>query len=252
MDDERAQRGRSFGQVAELYDRWRPGYPEALYADVCALGVEGRVLEAGAGTGRTTLALAQRGATVVAVEPEAAMAAVARRRTRGMAVEVRESAFEDCAAATGAFDLVVAAQSWHWVDPDRGAHVAARALRPGGALCLWWNRPRDLASPVWDAVHDAYAEHAPSLERRTDLQQPEQRIEPAAGFTPWTARTYDWSAHYNVESYSGLIQTHSDHLQLPTAQRERLIDAVRTAITDAGAGQVEYNYRTILLTAHVH
>ncbi|MGH3854053.1 MAG: class I SAM-dependent methyltransferase [Pseudonocardiaceae bacterium] len=153
-------------------------------------------------------------------------------------------------AATDTFDLVIAAQSWHWVDPDRGAHVAARALRPGGALCVWWNRPRDLAGPVWDAIHDAYAEHAPSLDRRTALQQPEQRLEPAAGFTPWAAHTYDWSAHYDAESYTGLIQTHSDHLQLPTTQREHLINAIRTAITDTGAGQLEYCYRTLLLTAH--
>ncbi|MGH3829102.1 MAG: class I SAM-dependent methyltransferase [Pseudonocardiaceae bacterium] len=255
MDDERAQRARIFGQAAELYDRWRPGYPEALDADVWTLGARGRVLEVGAGTGRATLALAQRGATVVAVEPDAAMATVARRHTRGMAVDVRESTFEDYAAATGTFDLIAAAQSWHWVDPDRGASVAARALRPGGALCVWRNRPRELAGPVWDVIRDAFAEHAPSSDLRPLLRQQregEQQIEPALGFMPWTVRTYDWSAHYDVESLSGLVRTSSTYLQLPTAQRERLINAIRTAITNVlGTGQLEYSYRTTLLTAHV-
>jgi len=51
-------RALSFGQVADDYDRYRPGYPDALYAAVLAP----RMLEAGAGTGRATLALAQRGA----------------------------------------------------------------------------------------------------------------------------------------------------------------------------------------------
>lgn len=218
MDDERAQRARSFGQVAGLYERWRPGYPDALYTDVLELGPGGQVLEAGAGTGRATLALARRGASILAVEPDPAMAAVARRRTQGMAVEVQESTFEDCSVVPGTFDLVVAAQSWHWVDGERGPPVAARALRPGGALCLWWNRPRELAGPVWDAIHEAYAEHAPALDRRATLhQQPEreQQVEPALGFTPWITRTYDWSATYDAESYGGLVQTHSDHLQLP-------------------------------------
>jgi SAM-dependent methyltransferase len=253
MDDELALRARSFGQVAELYHRWRPGYPEALLAQVCALAPGGHVLEAGAGTGRATSALARRGATLVAVEPDAAMAAIARRSTRGMAVEVRESTFEDCVVPAGSFDLVVAAQSWHWVDPDRGPAVAARALRPGGALCLWWNRPRELTGPVWDAIHRAYAQHAPALDRRAVLhQQPEreQRIDPAQGFTPWTIRTYDWSAHHDAQSYSGLVQTQSDHVRLPAGQRARLVEAIRAAITGTG-GQLEYRYRTLLLTARV-
>jgi hypothetical protein len=33
---------RSFGQVAGLYERWRPGYPDALYADVLKFGPRGR------------------------------------------------------------------------------------------------------------------------------------------------------------------------------------------------------------------
>jgi SAM-dependent methyltransferase len=192
--DERAQRALSFGQVAELYDQRRPGYPDALYADVLEFGPGRQVLEAGAGTGRATLELARRRASVVAVEPDGAMAAVARQRTQGMAVDVRESMFEDCTVTAGAFDLVVAAQAWHWVDQVRGAAVAARALHPDGALCVWWNRPRELTGPVWDAIHAVYAEHAPALDRRDVLrQQPvsEQQSSPlrVSSIGPHTATT---------------------------------------------------------------
>jgi SAM-dependent methyltransferase len=252
--EERAQRALSFGQVAELYDRWRPGYPDALYADVLEGGPGYHVLEAGAGTGRATLELARRGASVVAVEPDPAMAAIARRCTHGMAVEVRFSTFEDCTVADGVFDLVVAAQAWHWVEQKRGAEVAARALRPGGALCVWWNRPGELTGPVWDAVHAVYDEHAPELDRRSALRRQyaiERRVESSPGFGQWITRTYDWTATYDAESYAGLIQTHSNHLRLPSDRRERLVDGVRAAITQVGAGCVEYRYRTVLLTAQV-
>lgn len=106
------------------------------------------------------------------------------------------------------------------------AGVAARALGPGGAICARWNRPRDLAGPVWDAIHGAYAKHAPALDRRAALrQQPEKKaqIEPAPGFGPWTLRTYDWAATYDAESYSGVVGTHSDHLRLPAPQRARAL-----------------------------
>lgn len=70
------------------------------------------MLEAGAGTGGATLELARRRASVVAVEPDGAVAAVARQRTPGMTVDVRESTFEDCTVATGHVrSLIVAAQA---------------------------------------------------------------------------------------------------------------------------------------------
>jgi SAM-dependent methyltransferase len=252
--DERAQRARSFGQVAELYDQWRPGYPDALYADVLASGPGGQVLEAGAGTGRATLELARRRASVVAVEPDGAMATIARQRTQGMAVDVQESTFEDCTVTPGTFDLVVAAQAWHWVDHERGAAVAARALRPDGTLCVWWNWPRELTGPVWEAIHAVYAEHAPALDRRASPRQHpaiDQQVKSTPYFTHWSTHTYDWTATYDAESYGGLLQTQSDHLLLPPSRRERLIEGVRAAIIHAGTGWLEYRYRTVLLTAQV-
>jgi SAM-dependent methyltransferase len=254
MEDEWTRRARSFGRVAEIYDRWRPGYPDALFADVLGRAPAGRVLEAGAGTGRATLALARHGASVMAVEPDPAMAAVARERTAGLAVEIRESPFEDCIVPAGTFDLVVSAQAWHWVDPERGAAVAAGALRAGGALCLWWNRPGTLDGPVWAAVQQAYAEHAPALDHGAPAPRHPTAagtLAPAPGFTPWSVQTYDWSASYDAEGYSGLVGTHSDHLLLPASQREQLLAAVRDAITDAGSGRLDHPYRTVLLTAEV-
>jgi hypothetical protein len=71
------------------------------------------------------------------------------------------------------------------------------------------------------------------------------------GFTPWSVRTYDWTAIYHTDSYSGLVQTHSDHLRLPAPQRERLVEAIRDTITRVGGGQLKYCYRAVLLHAQV-
>jgi ubiquinone/menaquinone biosynthesis C-methylase UbiE len=72
-----------FGEVAELYDRARAGYPEALIDDVISFaGGDGpslRALEVGAGTGKATMGFATRGLEILALEPSADMAAVARR-----------------------------------------------------------------------------------------------------------------------------------------------------------------------------
>jgi SAM-dependent methyltransferase len=106
-----------FGEVAELYDAARPGYPEALFDEVLAsVPRPRRALEAGAGTGGATVVLAQRGVEVEAIEPDHRMAALARRRTAGLPVRVRELRFESWDGPANAFDLVVCAQAGDLVE----------------------------------------------------------------------------------------------------------------------------------------
>ncbi|HEY6399555.1 MAG TPA: class I SAM-dependent methyltransferase, partial [Solirubrobacteraceae bacterium] len=72
----------SFGRVAELYEQARPSYPTTLVDDVltnAGLGAGEAILEVGAGTGKATRLFAARGHRVVALEPSAEMAGIARR-----------------------------------------------------------------------------------------------------------------------------------------------------------------------------
>ncbi|MGU3434889.1 class I SAM-dependent methyltransferase [Actinomycetes bacterium M1A6_2h] len=249
MSNERAL---SFGQVADEYDRWRPGYPAELFSDMVTEGT--RVLEAGAGTGKATAALVRAGASVLAVEPDPQMAELIRSRCAGGDVEVQVSTVENCVVPKSSFDVVSAAQSWHWVDPVRGAAVAARALRPGGALCVFGNRLRDIDGPVWAAVNEVYAEYAPELDRRVEIEvhsKFEQDLARAEDFSPWTVTNYEWTAHYDADSFAGLLGTFSNHIALPPSTREPLLRAVRAAVADSAEGQIDYHYVTVLATAHV-
>jgi SAM-dependent methyltransferase len=90
-----SERRLSFGEVAELYDRARPSYPEALVEDLIELAGAGTALEVGAGTGKATVLFGQRGVSVLALEPSAEMAAVARRRcARFPEVSIQQVEFE--------------------------------------------------------------------------------------------------------------------------------------------------------------
>jgi predicted RNA methylase len=71
------QRARSFGSVAEQYERGRPSYPRSALRWL--LGEMPRdVVDLGAGTGKLTSALVAAGHRVVAVEPVAEMRTGAR------------------------------------------------------------------------------------------------------------------------------------------------------------------------------
>ena len=127
-----------FDEDAELYDRARPGYPDALFDDLFAMagiGARSRVLEIGCGTGQATVALAERGVVVVAVELGANLARVAARNLAAYPdAQVVVSAFEDWPLPEAPFDAVVAFTAFHWVDQAVGIDKVAQALRPGGAF----------------------------------------------------------------------------------------------------------------------
>jgi len=144
-DARRLARARTFDEIAELYGRARRGYPEQLFDDVFALdGNEpsrANVLEIGCGTGQATLPLARRGCNVVCVEMGPNLAQVARGKLAQFPrVEIVNARFEDWDAGSAAFDVVFAANSWHWLDPGSRYSQAVRLLRPGGALAFTTSR----------------------------------------------------------------------------------------------------------------
>jgi SAM-dependent methyltransferase len=227
----RRDRAESFGAVADDYDRYRPSYPAALIDDLIATR-PATALDVGCGTGKAGALLAARGVRVLGVEVDAQMAAVARGH--GLAVEV--STFEDWDARGRIFDLLTAGQSWHWVDPQRGARKAGRVLNRGGRLALFWNHRR--VHPAFDAV---YAVHAPELrERGTDsagflAHRPYvAELRASGAFTDVVTRDYSFQLTHTAAEWAGLVGTHSDHLLLGPERLRALASALRETIEDMG------------------
>lgn len=245
-----------FGEVAERYDRTRPGYPRELVADVTALlglPARARVLEIGSGTGKATGLWADAGFDVLCLEPDEKMAAIARRRLAARPnVAVETLALEDWPVEHEAFDLVTAAQAWHWVPAGVGLPTAHAALRPGGGVALVWNWERDRPTDVHRAFEQVYQSYAPTLVQEPLKRRVEARIhdelEAAPGFGPVTVRTYPWERRFTATEYVDLLGTHSDHRMLPEDDRRRLHEAV-TKVIDGRGGELTLRYTTAVLIA---
>lgn len=243
------QRAESFGSRADQYDRVRPGYPDALIDDLVALAPHD-VLDVGCGTGKAAMPLAQRGIRVLGVEIDPRMAAVAR--SHGLAVEV--AAFEGWPDNDRRFDLITCGQAWHWVDPVRGAAKAARLLRPGGHLALFWN-VGDFDAPVRNRVRDLYRSIAPSLTGLLGAGAPvghtvdRYRVPlRASGLGTQRAVVYEWRKAYTRSEWLDLLATHSDHATLPPDLFERVNGEVGELIDELG-GTIAIDYATQLLLA---
>jgi SAM-dependent methyltransferase len=133
---ERELHARSFDRAAEVYEAARPGYPADAVAWITE-GVEGPVIDLGAGTGKLTRELVGRGLEVVAVDPSPQMLAVLAERVPE--ADARLGSGESLPVPDASAALVVAAQAWHWVDTRVAVPEVARALRPGGRIGLLWN-----------------------------------------------------------------------------------------------------------------
>jgi ubiquinone/menaquinone biosynthesis C-methylase UbiE len=130
-------RARSFGSVVDAYDRARPSYPREAAAWL--VGEQPTtVLELGAGTGKLTELLVDLGHDVHATDPDEQM--LARLREHLPDVRTSVAAAEDVPAPDASYDVVVAAQAFHWFDHDRALPEIARVLKPGGRLAVVWNQ----------------------------------------------------------------------------------------------------------------
>jgi SAM-dependent methyltransferase len=243
-------RAESFGAIAELYDRVRPSYPDEL-VDALLEGGAHRVLDVGCGTGIVAGLLTRRGCEVLGVEVDERMAEVAR--TRGIAVEV--APFEDWDAGGRAFDLLVAGQAWHWIDPVAGAQKAAALLAAGGSIGLFWNfgsPPRELA----ELFAPIYARLAPGVESYSVLLGGSDAradtavagIAASGGFEAAQLRTFAWSRRHDTAQWLEILQTHSDHQALEPARREQLLGEIGEAVESIG-GTFEMPYEAVLVSA---
>lgn len=254
---DRLTRRRSFDEVADVYAAARPGYPEAAF-DAIAERVPppARVLEVGPGPGTATAPLAVRGYEVVAVELGKTMAATARLRLRRFPnVRVVHADFEAW-SSDEPFDLLLAASSWHWIDPAGSYAAAHRELRPGGWLALLANHPRpgrrgSRIRAFWDLTDEMYRRHAPVILER-GMWSPHRMPYTAATlrrsglFEAVQRITWRWRRDFAVDEYLALLETYSDHRTLPAAQRGALVTAIRRVIETQFGGVVRREYWTHL------
>jgi hypothetical protein len=196
---------------------------------------------------------------VVGIEPDAGMAALARRNVGAdSSVEIEESDFERWDPRGRSFSLVFSAQAWHWVDPEIGYAKACEVLSARGVLAPFWNRFAWDGSELRDALAEAYLRAAPGLTRaggmhpinlKPDADEDwENAIAGVERLGEAEIRRYEWDRRLSTGDYVGLLATASDVRLLDPGTREGLLDAV-AAVIDGHGGSVRIRMRTLLYLA---
>ena len=209
------------------YDSVRPAYPDeavaalvdaarrARGADASGQGGPLRAADIGAGTGKMSELLARAGLLVDAVEPSEAMRAQASSIE---GVTWHDGVAEQTGLPNDLYDIVVFAQSWHWVDSERAGLEAARILAPGGVLGIVWNQ-MDVSIP-W--VH-----RLTRIMRSGDVHRPDKPPTPGGGFAPMTLTQVAWEDRMTPEQILTLGTTRSSYIRSSEAGRARMQENLR-------------------------
>lgn len=255
---------RAFGHDTVAYDETRPPYPSWVFEDLAAIGAlraHVATLEIGPGNGLASRALSARGAAPLTfVEPDARfhphLAGIAD--SEGNPCPIVGEAFEDAVLA-GAFDLIVIATAFHWLDPASRVSKLARLSNPGGSVALVWNVFQDLSAE--DAFHEATkhvlgelaggpSENPGELPFALDRSAREAEFVERGEFTLAHFRESRWTLTLNPPEVRKLYAGFSKVASLAVDDRARILDALEAIATEAFDGVVERHMTTPLYVFH--
>lgn len=145
----------------------RPQYSPRLIgrvAQLTELGSNDRLMDLGCGPGTLALAFAPLAGSVVAVDPEPAMLALAEAALGEFKprVVLIQGSSNDLGPHFGSFKLVTIGRAFHWMDREETARQLDELIEPGGALALL--RTKALRTPETTWVSD----YAAIIERNAD------------------------------------------------------------------------------------
>jgi SAM-dependent methyltransferase len=210
----RQEQSLSFGSEAAAYERGRPSYPPEAIDWLLPPDAQ-TVLDLGAGTGKLTARLVERGLDVIAVDPIAEMLEVLS--TSLPETPALLGTGEEIPLADNSVDAVLVGQAWHWVDPERAVPEVARVLRPGGRLGLVWNNRDERSGWVRDLGR--------IIGREVDPFTYEVPLPPP--FTDVSRHLVEWTNYLTPQALIDLVASRSYCITSPTEVREKTLGRVR-------------------------
>lgn len=253
-----------FGTSPHQYAKSRPGYPPEVYEilkSTCGAGPGTDAFEIGPGTGQATAHLLALGCSVTAIEPDARLAAYladSLAAQEAHRLTVSQAAFEDAGLPTAAFDLGVAATSFHWLDTTAALTKGRRLLRAGGWWSMWWNVYGDPDCPdaFQQRTHALFEPLGRTLSSGDRPRLPyaldrEQRLAALAdaGFQETGVEIIRWTTTFTTEEMVALIATFSNVASRPDAERHTFLDHIRRISDAEFGGTIRRSFVTAIYTA---
>jgi SAM-dependent methyltransferase len=194
-----------FGRAAADYAKSRPPFDARLFERLRAfdVGLPGqRILDAGAGSGLLGRPLIACGCRVTECDSSLHLL----RLAGGARVVARA---ESLPFADETFDVVTAAQCWHWFDRRRAPAEVRRVLRAGGRVAVIYQTYLPLAGNVAEASERLILKFRPRWRHAGGVGVNGQVMKDlqAAAFVDIESFSFDVEIDYTREAWAGFVRT---------------------------------------------
>ena len=232
------------------YIRYRPGYPREMIPALgaaCGLTAYSVIADVGCGPGNLAVLFLENGNLVFGVEPNAAMRAAGEAALRRFGEKFR--AVDGRAEATGlppnSIDFVVAAQAFHWFEPEATRAEFRRILKPGGWVVLVWNDRRPASSAFADDYEAILARFGIDYRHARDTRASAAAITAFFNHAEIGRLTFRHSQSFDEEGLRGRLLSSSYAPPAGHPDHAPMLDELRAAFhRHQQNGRVVFDYET--------
>ncbi len=153
-----------FSDRVDDYAKYRPHYSPDIVAGLkrhCSLRKEDMIVDVGCGTGLLAKIFLEHGNPVIGVEPNANMRQAGEQFLSSFATfSMLDGTAERTGLAANTADFVVAAQAFHWFQPEATRREFVRIVKPEGWVVLIWHDRDVTSTPFLRAYEDFLLRYA--------------------------------------------------------------------------------------------
>lgn len=196
-----------FSDQAEDYARYRPAYPEALFAYLADTAPAHELAwDCATGSGQAAVALAAYFDKVIATDASQRQIEQAQVHPK---VEYRVAPAEEAGPGAHDVDIVTVAQALHWFELGGFYAAVRRHLKTGGIIAVWSYNLFDCGDDIDPVIHSFYANtlgpYWPAAREQVEdgyrhLDFPFEELHPPA---------LEMQARWNLEQVLGYLSTWS-------------------------------------------
>lgn len=200
-----------FSNRVENYVKYRPSYPSAVVEILKEAGLSSpaTLADIGSGTGISAKLFLEAGHVVYGVEPNAEMRGAAEKMLRAYPAFYSVSGTAEATTLPdNSVDCAIAAQSFHWFNPQLAGQEAARILKPNGRAVLMWNTRRTASTPFLQAYESLLQKYGTDYLVVGHRNVHREAIEAFLG-TSFELRKLDNEQIFDFQSLSGRLLSSS-------------------------------------------
>lgn len=258
MDFDAIKESQMFDHAADYYDIYRPSYPDEIIqalVNQTQLNLSSRTLEIGSGSGKATDLFKVYGFQIQCIDPGKKLVENGRSKFMNYPnVSFECIRFEELEPISGVYDVIFAAQSFHWVPQPKGYQMCAQMLHQHGYLAPFWNMYRinncdaDNELLFLSNKYGGFADFLNEEECEERIQSIASDIQQSNLFEKPSIVRHEWKQEYTAEEYFGFVLTGNRFLQLTEETKKNAFEEI-IKLSNKFGGKITQNYLCVLYIA---